>query len=248
MNSRAHIMQGSVGAWLYTDIAGIAQAPGSAGYESLLLWPRATTHPNLTAASGSFASIRGPIAVDWSASPSAFSLRATVPANTAAEVRLPFPAGTPLAALLATDGVAPQTCAAAVPEGADAVFSCDAGATILNVSFASFGTPTGTCATGFKAGACNAASSRAVVAAACVGLGSCSVTVGDAAFGDPCNGQVKVFSGAIVCSGGGAGVVFANGSYVPGVPGVTGASVDAASSTLSVTTGSGDFAFMLQWA
>jgi hypothetical protein len=162
-------------------------------------------------------------------------------------VRLPFPPGTPLTALLATDGVAPQTCAAAVPEGADAVFACGAGATITGVTFASFGTPTGTCATGFSAGACDAGGSRAVVAAACVGLAACSIPVDVASFGDPCNGVHKVFSGTVACSTGGAGVLFANGSFVPGVPGVVGATVDAASSTLSVTTGSGVYAFQLQW-
>ena len=149
MNSRAHVMMGSVGAWLYTDVAGIAQAPGTAGYSNLLLWPRATTHGNLTQASGSYNSIRGIVAVDWSAAvANSFSLRATVPANAVAQVRLPFPAGT-----------APATLA--VSEGADSIF--------------------------------------------------------------------------------------AMGKYVPGAQGVTGATFDATSSTLSVFVGSGDFNFLLQW-
>ena len=232
---------------MYTDIAGIAQAPGSAGYASPLLWPRATTHPNLTEASGSFQSIRGTVAVGWAAAPRSFSLRATVPANAAAEVRLPFPQGTAPNALVATDGVAPQTCVADAPESTNVVFSCGAGGIIANISFASFGTPTGTCASGFRVGSCNAASSRDVVAAACVGLGACTVVVGDAAFGDPCNGVGKRFSGAVTCSGGGSSVFFANGSFVPGVPGITGAHVDASTSTLSVATGSGQYALELQW-
>ena len=248
MNSRAHIMQGSVGAWLYTDVAGIDQQPASAGYESLLLWPRATTHPNLTSASGSFQSIRGAVAVDWAAAPSAFSLRATVPANAVAEVRLPFPRGTAPGALLATEGAPPQTCAAKAPENTSVRFACPGGATVSGVAFASFGTPSGACGA-FAVGACNAANSTAVVAAACVGLGACTIPVTNAEFGaDPCNGTVKWFSGAVACTGaGGSGVVFANGTYVPGVPGVTGARVDAESSTLSVSVGSGNYALALQW-
>ena len=185
MNSRAHIMQGSVGAWLYTEVAGISQAPGTAGHASLLLWPRATTHPNLTQASGSLQTIRGAVAVDWVAAPRAFSLRATVPANAAAEVRLPFPAGA-AGALLATDGAPPQTCAEKTPENANVAFACPAGAAIAGVTFASFGTPSGSCAGGFHVSSCNAANSSAVVAAACVGEHSCLVPVTDAAFGDPC--------------------------------------------------------------
>jgi alpha-L-rhamnosidase len=245
MNSRAHIMQGSVGAWLYSDVVGIAQAPGTAGYTSLLLWPRATTHPNLTRASGSYESIRGTVAVDWAAEVGAFVLLATVPANAAAEVRLPFPPGTAAGALLATDGAPRQTCAADAPENSNVVFSCPGGV-ISNVAFASFGTPVGTCASGFKVGACNAANSTAVVTAACVGQSSCTVTTTDAAFGDPCSGTPKKFSASVTCNGG-QNVIFANGTYVPGVPGVSRAAVDASTSTLSVSVGSGIFALTLQW-
>ena len=104
MNSRNHIMMGSVGAWLYTDVAGIAQQPGTAGYASLLLWPRATTHERLPFAAGSFESVRGTVAVEWRAAAGSFALAATVPANTAAEVRLSFPAGASPAALVAAEG------------------------------------------------------------------------------------------------------------------------------------------------
>ena len=106
MNSRNHIMQGAIGAWLYTDVAGIAQQPGSAGYSSLLLWPRATTHERLPFASGSFESIRGTVAVEWAVAAKSFALNATVPATSVAEVRLTFPAGTPAAALVAAEGAA----------------------------------------------------------------------------------------------------------------------------------------------
>ena len=247
MNSRAHIMQGSVGAWLFTDVAGIAQAPGTAGYQSLLLWPRATSHPNLTRASGSFQSIRGAVAVDWNAAGAAqeFTLHATVPANTEAEVRLPFSAGTAPSTLVATDGAA-HTCAAAVPENTNVNFFCYGG-TIASVAFASFGTPTGRCRGGFQVGKCNAANSTSVVAAACVGQSACTIAATDATFGDPCNGVQKVFSGAVTCSNNASNIIFTNGQYVPGVPGVTGAWVDGGSSTLSIALGSGDYQLSLTW-
>ena len=104
MNSRNHIMQGSIGAWLYTDVGGISQQPGTAGYKSLLLWPRTTTHPSLPSASASFASIAGEVAVEWMNNASSFLLTATVPVNTIAEVRIPFPAGALSTALIATEG------------------------------------------------------------------------------------------------------------------------------------------------
>ena len=106
MNSRNHIMMGSVGAWLYTDVAGIAQQPGTAGYSSLLVWPRTTTHERLPYASGSFESIRGTVAVEWQVAAKGFSATVTVPANTVAEVRLTFPAGADPASLVCAEGAA----------------------------------------------------------------------------------------------------------------------------------------------
>jgi hypothetical protein len=99
-------MQGAIGAWLYTDVAGIAQQPGTAGYSSLLVWPRATTHEMLTFASGSFDSIRGTVAVEWQAGTKSFNATVTVPANTVAEVRLTFPSGSSAAELVGAEGAA----------------------------------------------------------------------------------------------------------------------------------------------
>jgi hypothetical protein len=215
----------------------------------LILWPRATTHASLPFASGSFESIRGTVAVDWAAAAQSFSLQATVPANAVAEVRLPIPAGVAASSLRVTDGVAPPAaCVADAPENTAVHFQCPPGASVVNVSFASFGTPSGSCATGFSAGACSAATSASVVRAACVGQNACDIQVSDAAFGvDPCNGVLKRFSGQVVCSGDSSGVVFANGSYVPGVPGISGAWINATTATLSVATGSGLYNFVMTW-
>ena len=247
MNSRNHIMQGAIGAWLYTDVAGIAQQPMTAGYSSLLLWPRATTHEKLPFASGSFESIRGTVAVEWQVATKSFTLTATVPVNTIADVRLTFPVGTPVSALIATEGVRPDTCVADAPENAPVTFTCPSGSTVTSVIFASFGTPTGSCSGGFAVGACNAANSTAILSSSCVGKAACTINVNTALFGDPCYNTVKHLDAALACSSAGNNVVFANGSYVPGVAGVTGASLaaDASDSALSIKTGSGVYVFTL---
>ncbi len=104
MNSRNHIMQGAIGAWLYTDVAGIAQAPNTQAWSSLLLWPRVTSHEALPSATGSYEAISGLIEVAWANASTSFTLSATVPVNTRAEVRIPFPAGSAASSLLATEG------------------------------------------------------------------------------------------------------------------------------------------------
>ena len=85
-------------------MAGIAQQPTSAGYASLLLWPRVTNHEALPAAAGELLTVRGLVTVRWENNTAAFALAAEVPANAVAEVRLPFPVGTAADALVATEG------------------------------------------------------------------------------------------------------------------------------------------------
>lgn len=80
--------------------------------------------------------------------------------------------------------------------------SCAGGGTATGVQFASFGTPEGSCAAGWALGSCNANSSVAAVAAACVGKAACAVPVTDAVFGDPCPGTKKQLAAALACSGG----------------------------------------------
>jgi hypothetical protein len=79
----------------------------------------------------------------------------------------------------------------------------DSGATIDNVTFASFGTASGSCASGsFQADpACNSPESVAVVASACLGQAACAVPVSDAAFGgDPCPGTKKWLAVQVRCT------------------------------------------------
>ena len=81
-----------------------------------------------------------------------------------------------------------------VAENAALHFTCPGG-TFSGVTFASFGTPTGSCGGGFKKGACDAATSVATVAAACVGKGECTIEATNEAFGgDPCVNTPKLLA------------------------------------------------------
>ena len=104
------------------------------------------------------------------------------------------------------------------PENSNAVLTCvGAGGKsglFTGVAFASFGTATGACPGPFAKGSCDAASSVAVVTAACVGKGSCSVPATNAAFGgDPCPDVLKHL--AVLMQGDCAEVKFALTTQIP---------------------------------
>ena len=75
------------------------------------------------------------------------------------------------------------------------------GGTFTAVEFASFGSPATTgsgCSAWSRNPACDAPSSEAVVAAACVGQSACSIEVGVSAFGsDPCAGTYKFLAASL---------------------------------------------------
>lgn len=83
------------------------------------------------------------------------------------------------------------------------------GGTINDISFASYGTPSGSCllsngSNTFAVGTCNSPNSKSVVQAACLGKASCSITPSNTLFGgDPCDKVAKWLSVAVSCSGGG---------------------------------------------
>ena len=99
----------------------------------------------------------------------------------------------------------PATCKANVPENSKAnLGGCPAGQKIASVTFASFGTPTGECKSGFHVdAACNAKNTVAVVEKLCVGKSSCTVGADVDTFnGDPCPGNKKRLSVQVACSKG----------------------------------------------
>ncbi|MEW2353823.1 family 78 glycoside hydrolase catalytic domain [Spirillospora sp. NPDC029432] len=88
MNSFNHYALGSVGEWLYQGVAGLGQAPGSAGYRELLIRPRPG---GLTAASASYESVRGTVRTAWTREDGEFRLQVTVPPGASATVVVPTP-------------------------------------------------------------------------------------------------------------------------------------------------------------
>uniref|UniRef100_A0AAU2A2L3 alpha-L-rhamnosidase n=1 Tax=Streptomyces sp. NBC_00093 TaxID=2975649 RepID=A0AAU2A2L3_9ACTN len=85
MNSFNHYAYGSVGEWMYTNIAGIA--PGRPGYREIIIRPR--PGGTLTTARATFTSPYGPVSTHWHQHPDHFTLTCKVPPNTTAEVWIP---------------------------------------------------------------------------------------------------------------------------------------------------------------
>ncbi|MEI8037109.1 MAG: glycoside hydrolase family 78 protein [Verrucomicrobiota bacterium] len=86
--SRNHIMFGDVSAWFYKALAGIQPDPLAPGFKHFLISPQVVG--DLTAASGSYDSIRGRIVSSWQVAQGEFRLDLTIPANTTATVSLPI--------------------------------------------------------------------------------------------------------------------------------------------------------------
>ncbi|MGY5035611.1 alpha-L-rhamnosidase [Streptomyces sp. 900116325] len=85
MNSFNHYAYGSVGEWMYANIAGIA--PAAPGFREILVRPR--PGGGVTEAEGRYDSVRGPVITRWKLDGDGFRLALTVPANTTAEVWIP---------------------------------------------------------------------------------------------------------------------------------------------------------------
>jgi alpha-L-rhamnosidase len=86
MNSRNHIMFGSIGAWFYRYIGGIK--PNA--FEALEIAP-APVGPNspVNSAQVSYNSIKGLISVNWKKSQKDFGMKVTIPSTTVARVVVP---------------------------------------------------------------------------------------------------------------------------------------------------------------
>ncbi|XAR59765.1 Beta-galactosidase [Bertholletia excelsa] len=70
---------------------------------------------------------------------------------------------------------------------------------ISSISFASYGTPQGTCGS-FTHGKCSSKKAFSVVQKACIGLKSCRIGVSDNTFGDPCVGVAKSLAVEASCT------------------------------------------------
>ncbi|MCT9007787.1 alpha-L-rhamnosidase [Streptomyces rhizosphaerihabitans] len=85
MNSFNHYAYGSVGEWMYANIAGIS--PGRPGYREIVVRPR--PGGDVTSARATFTSVYGPVSTQWHLRSGGFDLSCAVPANTTAEVWIP---------------------------------------------------------------------------------------------------------------------------------------------------------------
>lgn len=84
----------------------------------------------------------------------------------------------------------PQTLCGTAPEGGTVTLTAPAGHTFISVTFASYGTPNGSCGA-FTIGGCHAANSMSIVQTALIGNNSASIPATNGVFGDPCGGTVK---------------------------------------------------------
>ena len=75
-------------------------------------------------------------------------------------------------------------------EGGTVTLTAPPGMVFISVTFASYGTPNGSCGS-FTIGGCHAANSSSIVEAALIGQNSGSIAATNGVFGDPCNGTVK---------------------------------------------------------
>ncbi|MFD4948286.1 alpha-L-rhamnosidase [Streptomyces sp. NPDC058239] len=85
MNSFNHYAYGSVGEWMYANIAGIAA--GRAGYRQVVIRPR--PGGDVTSVQATFASPYGPVSTRWQQRSGGFTLSCSLPPNTTAEVWIP---------------------------------------------------------------------------------------------------------------------------------------------------------------
>ena len=86
-SSQNHFMLGQIQEWFYHDLAGIQNAPDSAGFKKIVINPQPVG--DVTWVKASHNSIRGKIASDWKRDGHQFFLNVTIPANTTATVFVP---------------------------------------------------------------------------------------------------------------------------------------------------------------
>ncbi|MFG2091529.1 MULTISPECIES: family 78 glycoside hydrolase catalytic domain [unclassified Spirillospora] len=86
MNSFNHYALGSIGEWLYEGVAGLSQAPGSAGYRELRIRPRPGA---LTWARAAYESVRGTVRTGWARADGELRLDVSVPPGATAIVHVP---------------------------------------------------------------------------------------------------------------------------------------------------------------
>jgi len=90
-SSQDHFMLGQIEEWFYHDLAGIQNAPNSAGFKEIIINPQPVGDVTWTKAS--YDSIRGKIASEWKREGNNFNLKVTIPANTTGTIFVPAVSG-----------------------------------------------------------------------------------------------------------------------------------------------------------
>jgi alpha-L-rhamnosidase len=90
-SSQNHFMLGQIQEWFYHDLAGIQNAPDSAGFKEIVINPQPVG--DVTWVRAGYKSIRGKITSDWRRDGNNFILKISIPVNTTATVLLPAKAG-----------------------------------------------------------------------------------------------------------------------------------------------------------
>lgn len=85
--SQNHFMLGQIQEWFYHDLAGIQNAPDSAGFKHIVIAPQPCG--DVTWINASYHSIRGTIVSNWKRENGKFILHVEIPANTTATVFIP---------------------------------------------------------------------------------------------------------------------------------------------------------------
>jgi alpha-L-rhamnosidase len=88
MNSFNHYSFGSVGEWMYANVAGIDLDEAAPAFKHVLIRPR--PGGTLTSASAKLDTIHGTVSTRWSLAGKTFTLNVGVPPNTTATVTLPY--------------------------------------------------------------------------------------------------------------------------------------------------------------
>jgi len=88
-HSLNHYAFGAVVAWLFSDVAGIAQAENSQGFQHLLIRPRLTKY--LKWAKASYLSPKGWVRTSWKSTKHQFVLQVEIPKGADATIILPYP-------------------------------------------------------------------------------------------------------------------------------------------------------------
>ena len=83
-----------------------------------------------------------------------------------------------------------QTLCGTADENSSVTLTAPAGQVFVSVTFASYGTPNGSCGS-FTIGTCHAANSKTIVETALLNKNSATIAATNTVFGDPCNGTFK---------------------------------------------------------